>query len=153
MFNFMYGLQPWAHMKLKRQAMHDLPIAMFAADALVNYKFSKPSGDEEKRKFKNKDKDKQKKDGKKKDKQKKNWGNKSKGESSTSQLSKEQPKLNTGCFICNGPYHAKDYPKHEKLNAMVAEDGGGQSDEEFPSRVNPLQLLNVLRAGGTSRGL
>ena len=36
---------------------------------------------------------------------------------------------------------------------MVAEDGGGQSDEEVLSRVNPLQLLNALRAGGTSRGL
>jgi len=140
-------------MELKRQAVYDLPIAMSAADALVDYKFSKPSGDEEKHKFKDKGKDKQKKDGKKKDKQKKNWGNKSKGESSTSQPSKEQPKLNAGCFICNGPYRARDYPKLEKLNAMVAEDGGGQFDEEFPSRVNPLQLLIVLRAGGTSRGL
>ena len=36
---------------------------------------------------------------------------------------------------------------------MVAEDGGGQSNEKVLSRVNPLQLLNALRAGGTSRGL
>ena len=36
---------------------------------------------------------------------------------------------------------------------MVAEDGGGQSNEEVLSRVNRLQLLNALRAGGTSRGL
>ena len=65
--------------------MHDLPTAMSATDALVDYKFNKPSGDDEKHKFKDKGKDKQKKDGKKnKDKQKKNWGNKSKGESSTS---------------------------------------------------------------------
>ena len=85
--------------------MRDLPTAMSAADALVDYKFSKPSGDEEKRKFKDKGKDKQKKDGKKnKDKQKKNWGSKSKGESSTSQQSKEQPKLNAGYFICNSPH-------------------------------------------------
>ena len=72
-------------MELKRQAVRDLPTAMSAADALVDYKFSKPSGDEEKHKSKDKGKDKQKKDGKKnKDKQKKIWGNKSKGESSTS---------------------------------------------------------------------
>ena len=32
---------------------------------------------------------------------------------------------------------------------MVAEDGGGQFDEEVPSRVNPLQLLNALCVGGT----
>ena len=45
-------------MKLKRQAVHDLPTAMFAGDALVDYKFSKPSGDEEKCKSKDKCKDK-----------------------------------------------------------------------------------------------
>ena len=39
----------------------------------------------------------------------------------------------------------------EKLNAMVAENGGVQSDEEVPSRMNPLQLLNALCAGDTSR--
>ena len=36
--------------------MHDLPSAMSAADALVDYKFNKPSGDDEKRKFKDKGK-------------------------------------------------------------------------------------------------
>ena len=36
---------------------------------------------------------------------------------------------------------------------MVAEDSSGQFDKEVPSRVNPLQLLNALHAGGTSRGL
>ena len=125
--------------------MCDLPSAMSAADALVDYKFNKPSGDDEKRKSKNKGKDKQKKDGKKnKYKQKKNWGNKSKGDSSTSQQSKEQSKLNTGYFICNGLHRARDCLKREKLNAMIAEDEKGQSDEEVPSRVNPLQLLMPL---------
>ena len=134
--------------------MRDLPTTMSTADALVDYKFNKPNGDDEKCKSKDKGKDKQKKDGKKnKDKQKKNWGNKSKGESSTSQQSKEQSKLNAGYFICNGPHRAKDCPKPEKLNAMVAEDERGQSDEEVPNRVNPLQLLNALSAGGNSKGL
>ena len=97
--------------------MRDLPFAMFAANALVDYKFNKPNRDDKKRKSKDKGKDKQTKDGKKnKDKQKKNWGNKSKEESSTSQQSKEQPELNAGCFICNGPHRAKDCPKCEKLN-------------------------------------
>ena len=27
-----------------------------------------------------------------------------------------------GCFICNGPYRAKDCPKKERLNALVAEE-------------------------------
>ena len=60
--------------------------------------------------------------------------------------------MNAGYFICNGPHRAKDCPKPEKLNAMVAEDEKGQSDEEVPSRVNPLQLLNALSAGGNSKG-
>ena len=36
---------------------------------------------------------------------------------------------------------------------MVAEDEKGQSNEEVPSRVNPLQLLNTLNVGGNSKGL
>ena len=36
---------------------------------------------------------------------------------------------------------------------MVAEDENGQSDEEVPNRVNALQFLNALSAGGTSKGL
>ena len=43
--------------------MRDLPVAMTATDTLVDYKFNKPSGDDEK--CKSKDKSKQKKDGKK----------------------------------------------------------------------------------------
>ena len=54
----MSGLQPWAQLELKRQAVHDLPTAMSTADALVDYKFNKPSGDDEKCKSKYKGKDK-----------------------------------------------------------------------------------------------
>ena len=45
-------------MELKRQAVRDLLAAMFVADALVDYKFNKPSGDNEKCKSKDKGKDK-----------------------------------------------------------------------------------------------
>ena len=58
LFNFMSGLQPWVKLELKRQVVCDLPSAMFAADALVDYKFNKPNGDDEKRKSKDKGKDK-----------------------------------------------------------------------------------------------
>ena len=71
LFIIMSGLQPWAQLELKRQAVRDLLFAMFVADALVDYKFNKSSEDDEKRKSKDKGKDKQKKDGKKKNKQKK----------------------------------------------------------------------------------
>ncbi|KAL6350766.1 hypothetical protein AAG906_028237 [Vitis piasezkii] len=49
-----------------------------------------------------------------------------------------------GCFICNGPHRARDCPKREKLSALVTVDDKGESDSETPSRVNPLQLLNVI---------
>ena len=58
LFNFMTGLPPWAQMELKRQAMCDLPTIVSAANALVDYKFNKPSKDEEKHKSKDKGKDK-----------------------------------------------------------------------------------------------
>ena len=90
LFNFMSGLQSWAQLELKRQAVHDLPVAISATNALVDYKYTKPSVDDENCKSNDKGKDKYKNDGKKnKGKQKKNWVNKSKGESSTSQQSKE----------------------------------------------------------------
>ena len=56
LLNFLSGLQPC-----------DLPTSMFVADALVDYKYTKPSGEDEKYKYKDKGKgkDKQKKDGKK----------------------------------------------------------------------------------------
>ena len=42
LFNFMFGLQPWAQLELKRQAVCDLPTVMSAADAFVDYKNVSP---------------------------------------------------------------------------------------------------------------
>ena len=49
-----------------------------------------------------------------------------------------------GCFICNGPHRAKDCLKREKLSALVTADDKASTDSDSPSRVNPLQLLNVI---------
>ena len=38
LFNFMSGLPGWAQTKLRRQEVHDLPVAMAATDCLVDYK-------------------------------------------------------------------------------------------------------------------
>ena len=48
------------------------------------------------------------------------------------------------CFICNGPYRARDCPKREKLSALVTADDKGDSDSKTTPRVNPLRLLNVI---------
>ena len=58
LFNFMSSLQPWAQLELKRQVMRDPPTTMPVTDALMDYKYTKPSGDDEKCKSKDKGKDK-----------------------------------------------------------------------------------------------
>ena len=58
----------------------------------------------------------------------------------------------SGCYICDGPHRAIDYPRKEKLNAIIAEEGE-TSGSEAPTRANPLQLLNVIRAEATNKGL
>ena len=50
----------------------------------------------------------------------------------------------TVCFICNDPHKACDYPKCEKLTTLVSGDDKVDSISNGPSRVNPLQLLNVI---------
>lgn len=49
-----------------------------------------------------------------------------------------------GCFIYNGPHHAKDCLKREKLSTLMIVEGDGDSSSNMPSTVNPLQLLNVI---------
>ena len=58
-----------------------------------------------------------------------------------------------GCFICNGPYRAKDCPKKERLNALVAEEESEGSELEVTPRMNPLQLLNAIQAQPNHKGL
>ena len=77
------------------------------------------------------------------------WKNKKKGhnEGSTSngsQTQHEKPAASKskGCFICDGPHMAKNCPKKENVNALVVEEGSCPVNE--PTRVNPLQLLNVI---------
>ena len=51
----------------------------------------------------------------------------------------------TRCFICSGPHRARDCLRQERLLALVTGDDKANSDfDDGPSRVNPLQLLNVL---------
>ena len=46
----------------------------------------------------------------------------------------------------------RDCPRKEKLNAIIAKDGEN-SGSDAPMRANPLQLLNVIRANATHKGL
>ena len=57
-----------------------------------------------------------------------------------------------GCFICDGPHRSRDCPRKEKLNAIMAEEGGDIGTEAHTS-ANPLRLLNAIRVDATHRGL
>ena len=132
LFNFMPGLQAWVLAELLRQRVKDLPVAMFTADTLVEYKMlanhleKKSKG---KAKFQ------------KKDKQKKKAEKSGSTDKQTDKPSLSKGDADSDCFICNGPHRAKNCTKKEKLNAIMAEDAD-LSDE--PTQVNPLQLLNTI---------
>ncbi|KAL5756933.1 hypothetical protein ACOSQ2_021679 [Xanthoceras sorbifolium] len=61
LFNFMSGLQTWIQAELRRQGVKDIPLAMVAAEGLVDFRISSssPSVDKKKsvdgKKGKNKD--------------------------------------------------------------------------------------------------
>ena len=48
-------------------------------------------------------------------------------------------KLPAHCDACDGPHQARDYLRKEKLNAIMAEEGG-DNGTEAPTRANPLPL-------------
>ena len=57
----------------------------------------------------------------------------------------QQKGKNTGCFLCNSPYFARDCTKKEKISALIArsdDDGDGVTGETL-TRMNLLQLLNA----------
>ena len=137
---------------MKRQGVQDLPSAMAAVDYLVDYKMTssptptqKGKGQKQELSWKSDTKTFKKNGGK-------GWkkpGAQAKvGERTTS----SQATKPSGCFICDGPHQARDCPRKEKLNATIAEDEEN-SGLEAPTRANPLQLLNVIRADVTHRGL
>ena len=59
------------------------------------------------------------------------------------QQSRDSNKPNAGCFICGGPYYARECPKKEKLNAILVNDS--EKDESI-MHINPMRVLNCLVA-------
>ncbi|KAJ8633412.1 hypothetical protein MRB53_026748 [Persea americana] len=131
----------WAQAELRRQGVKDLPSAMAAAEALVDFKAAKAENSDA-GKLKNN------KGGSQKGKKKKNGdgGSREKLPQNGSQQGKPS-KADSGCFICKGPHRARDCLKKEKLNALVADE---ERKQEETRRVNPLQLLNAIQNEGPS---
>ena len=152
LFNFMSGLQGWAQTELRRQGVQDLPSSMAAVDCLSDYRVTSSSTPTQKGRGQNKESNRNS-DGKTSKSGGKGWKKPPDmqakvGEKGTSSQSTRPSR----CFICDGPHRARDCPKKEKLNALMAEDGE-DSEAEVPTRANPLQLLNAMRAEATHRGL
>ncbi|KAG6478499.1 hypothetical protein ZIOFF_061942 [Zingiber officinale] len=150
LYNFLYGLQPWAQVELRRQNVRDLPSAIAAADALVDLRMSKENlnvSSSSKSNFFCKDKKGDwKKEGKKDAKKKDSGNNHGKGKAEHSAVRGKDNSKNQGCFLCNDPHFPKDYPKREKLNALLLGDKEDDYEQEVATLVNPLKLLNTIVA-------
>ena len=143
LFNFIFRLQGSNQTELRRQGVQDLPLAMAATNYLVDYKMTssptptqKGKGQKQESSWKSESKTSKKNGGKG---WKKPNAHTTVGERATS----SQATRPSRCFICNGPHRARDCPRKEKLNALIAEDEEN-SGSKVPTRANPLQLLNVI---------
>ncbi|KAJ8636765.1 hypothetical protein MRB53_011032 [Persea americana] len=113
----------WAQAELRRQNVKDLTAAVAAAEALVDYKAERTeSADAEKSKSK----------GSKNGKKKNGNGDDGKDKQFNGNSEPGKPSMaNSGCFICQGPHRARECPKKEKLNALVAVNEQGEKPGGF----------------------
>ncbi|KAG6520607.1 hypothetical protein ZIOFF_017666 [Zingiber officinale] len=139
LYNFLYGLQPWAQIELRRQNVRDLPGAFIAADALANFHSNKESLETSSppKVMKNR---KAKEVERKKDaaSSRRNGGKDHSVAQGNNNLKSQ------GCFLCNGPHLVQECPKREKLNVLLAVENEECHEEEVAALVNPLHLLNSI---------
>ena len=122
--------------------MRDFFTAIAAADSLVDFKMGNSQGPFEKKKRERGGK--KDRSGTFKDANEVDWKKKMNGgDFKNSDNNQKKKSFDSGCFACSSPHRARDCPKWEKLTALVAESGDN-NDDDYPTRVNPLQLLNAM---------
>ena len=152
LFNFMSGLQGWAQTELRRQGVQDFPSAMAAVNCLFDYKVTSSPTPTQKGKGQKQESSRKLESKTSKTSGGKGWKKPDTQAKVGERATSSQATRPSGCYICDGPHRARDYPKNEKLNAIIAEDMENNGSE-VPTRANPLQLLNVIRAEATHKGL
>ncbi|KAK2658693.1 hypothetical protein Ddye_005226 [Dipteronia dyeriana] len=120
LFNFMSGLQKWAHVELRRQGVKDISMAMVAGEGLIDFHLggsassSADKGKSIEGKFsKNKEKDWKTKADRKKENEK---------EVETTKRKDHVYSKFQGCFICNGPHRTRDCSMKDKVSALVCQE-------------------------------
>ncbi|KAG6507273.1 hypothetical protein ZIOFF_032615 [Zingiber officinale] len=136
LYNFLYGLQPWAQIELRRQNVRDLLGAIIAADALADFRSNKESLEPsyppkilKNRKVKEVER-------------KKDAASSRRNSGKDHSVAQGNNNMKSqGCFLCNGPHLVRECPKREKKRGGIYRAGwqsrgdnakeGGPPTEEF----------------------
>nr|GEW39640.1 hypothetical protein [Tanacetum cinerariifolium] len=114
LFYFLDGLQGWAKTELERHGVQDLAKAIAHAEALIDFSSRRDSSKPRDRKVNHE----------------KGGGDKNaqlKVDHARKPPTRKDRSVKTnyksgGCFICDGPYRARDFPKKTSLNGMSAHE-------------------------------
>ncbi|XP_070003253.1 uncharacterized protein [Nicotiana sylvestris] len=149
--NFLYGLQSWAQMELRRQNVKDLPSTIVVADSLGDFQLGQDGSDfstTSKSKNGNKDKVKEwRKNGNDKVNDVEGNGNEKGKQCAGPSTNKGQNSKFDGYFICKGPHMERGCPRIERLSALFAEEKSEDepNEEEHEQATTYLMPMVVLK--------
>ncbi|XP_070002415.1 uncharacterized protein [Nicotiana sylvestris] len=140
--NFLYGLQSWVQMELRRQNVKDFPSAIAVVDALGDVRLGQDGSDfSTTSKSKNGNKD-------------KGNGNEKGKQCTGPSTNKGQNSKFDGCFICKGPHMARDCPRIERISAFFAEEKSEdepneEEHEQATAYLGPMVVLKNVEAASS----
>ncbi|GJT90847.1 hypothetical protein Tco_1079692 [Tanacetum coccineum] len=117
LFYFLDGLQGWAKMELERRGVQDLSTAIANAETLIDFSTRRDSSNPKDRKVNQEKGEGEKNAQPKVDAARKPPTGKDKNLKTSYKIG--------GCFICDGPHRARDFPKKASLNGLSAHEDKG----------------------------